>query len=255
MSVRVEIVDFSQVLQQSTSGRSLGDEILGSVVRSGIIAASLIQRDVRAEATSVAGLCDRWFVQPGNDNFVVGLADEDAAGFTEVFFGAPAVREARSLAPVERRVLGTYLTIFLAPIANALDRPISVESALVEAIEPPNNADWLRFGVTFTIDETPLTCAIAVREVRAAGLGSTSTAPSASVEDIAVDAEVALRGIHIAWGALAELAVGDVINCGIAEDQPITAWVANRPAFEGRVTATDEGFVYEITTTNLERIG
>lgn len=250
MGVQVEIVDFSQVLQQSTSGRSLGDEILASVVRSAIIAAAMVSRDVRADATSVPGVCTRWLAQPGNNEFFVGLSDEDAVGFTEVFFGAPPLREARTLSPVERRVLGTHLAVFVAPIAGAVERPISPDSALVDASEPPDSADWVRFGVTFTIDDVALSCTVAARDVRGATPGG-SAVPY--VEDIPVRAEVALRNIHMAWGDLATLRVGDVISCAVAEDQPIKAWVGSRVAFEGRVIALDDEIVYEIQTTYLER--
>ena len=249
----VEIVDFSQVLQQSTSGRSLGDEILASVVRSGIIAGSMVQRDVRADSTSVPGACQRWFAQPGNDAFFVGLSDEDAVGFTEVLFGAPAVRDVRSLSPVERRVLGTHLAIFLAPIAHAVERAIAAEVALVEATEPPDDADWLRFGVSFTIDDVALSCTIAARDRRPAVAGASGNAAVPPVEEIAVDAEVALRNIRMAWGALAGLRVGDVISCAITEDHPINAWVGDRLVFGGQVTAQDDQLVYEIQTTYLER--
>jgi flagellar motor switch/type III secretory pathway protein FliN len=250
---RVEIVDFSQVLQQSTSGRSLGDEILGSVVRAGIIAASLVQRDVRADATTLPAACQRWFSQPGNDNLVVGLTDDDAVAFTEVFFGGPAVVSSRPLAPVERRVLGTYLAIIVAPIASAVDRPIDPDNALAEAVEPPDNADWMRFGVSFAIDEAQLSCTIAVRDVRAAVGASASSSAPPQVEDIPVEAEVSLRNVRMAWGELASLRIGDVINCAVTEDQPIKAYIADRLAFEGRVTATDDAFVYEVLTTYLER--
>jgi flagellar motor switch protein FliM len=251
---RVEIVDFSQVLQQSASGRSLGDEILGAVVRAGIIAASLVQRDVRADATTLPSSCQRWFVQPGNENFVVGLSDEDAVAFTEVFFGGPAIASSRPLAPVERRVLGTYLAMILAPIAGAVERPIDPELALGEWSEPADNADWIRFGVSFAIESTTLSCTVAVRDLRATiGASAASTTPP-QVEDIAVEAEVSLRNIRMAWGDLAALRVGDVINCAVPEDQPIKAFIADRLVFEGQVTATDEAFVYEVLTTHLERL-
>jgi flagellar motor switch/type III secretory pathway protein FliN len=250
---RVEIVDFSQVLQQSTSGRSLGDEILGSVVRAGIIAASLVQRDVRADATTLPASCHRWLAQPGNDNLVVGLSDTDAVAFTEVFFGGPAVSSTRSLAPVERRVLGAYLAIILAPIAAAVERPIDPDVALGEAGEPPDDADWMRFGVSFAIEDAQLSCTIAVRDLRAVGV-TASSAKSPQVEDIAVETEVSLRNVRMAWGQLAALRVGDVINCAVTEDQPIKAFIADRLAFEGRVTATDDAFIYEVSTTYLERL-
>ena len=250
----VEIVDFSQVLQQSTSGRSLGDEILGAVVRAGIIAASLVQRDVRADATTLPASCKRWFAQPGNDNLVVGLSDEDAVGFTEVFFGGPAVTSSRPLAPVERRVLGAYLAIILAPIASAVERPIDPDVALGEWTEPSDNADWMRFGVSFAIEETTLSCTVAVRDLRATVGSSASMSAAPQVEDISVEAEVSLRNVRMAWGDLATLRVGDVINCAVAEDQPIKAYIANRMVFEGRVTATDDAFVYEVLTTHLERL-
>ena len=249
----MEIVDFSQVLQQSTSGRSLGDEILASVVRAGIIAGSMVQRDVRADSTSVPGACQRWLAQPGNDAFVVGLSDEDAVGFTEVFFGAPAVRIARSLSPVERRVLGAHLSIIVAPIANAVERAISPEVALIEVLEPPDDADWLRFGVTFTIDDVALACTVAVRDLRSAMSGFQPGAVVPSVRDIAVDTEVALRNIRMAWGALAGLRVGDVVSCAVTEEQPIKAWVGDNVAFEGQVIARETTLVYEIHTTYLER--
>ncbi len=250
MGVQVEIVDFSQVLQQSTSGHSLGDEILASVVRSAIIASSMVSRDVRADATSVPGACTRWLGQPGNHEFFVGLSSEDAVAFTEVFFGAPPLREARTLSPVERRVLGTHLAVFLAPIAGAVERPITPDSALVDAPEPPEGGDWVRFGVSYTIDDVALSCTIAARGVRGAGPG---TQAGPYVEDIPVQAEVALRGIPIAWGDLATLRVGDVVSCAIAEDEPIKAWVGARVAFAGRVVAHDDELVYEIQTTYLER--
>ena len=251
---RVEIVDFSQVLQQSTSGRSLGDEILGAVVRAGIIAASLVQRDVRADATTLPAACKRWFAQAGNDNLVVGLSDEDAVALTEVLFGGPPVASSRPLAPVERRVLGSYLAIILAPIATAVERPINPDEPLGESSEPPDGADWLRFGVSFSIDDAQVACTVAVRDVRSTIAASASSTASPHVEDIAVEAEVSLRNVRMAWGELASLRVGDVISCGVTEDQPIKAFIADRLAYEGRVTATDDAFVYEIVTTYLERL-
>jgi flagellar motor switch/type III secretory pathway protein FliN len=255
IGVRVEIVDFSQVLQQSTSGRALGDEILAAVVRSGIIAASMVQRDVRAEANTLPSACHRWLVQPGNDDLVIGLSDEDAVAFTEVFFGAPATRIARPLAPVERRVLGTHLAVFLAPIAHAAERPIAPDVALVEGVEPPDDGDWIRFGVEFTIDNTTLSCTIAARELRAASISNPHLgAPVPPVRDIAVDVEFGLRNVRMAWGDIATLKVGDVVTCAVSEDQPIEGWVAHRRVFDGHLTATDDGFVYEILTTYLERV-
>lgn len=244
----MEIVDFSQVLQQSTSGRSLGDEILASVVRAGIIAAAMISRDVRAEASSVPGTCARWMAQPGNPDFVVGLSDEDAAGFTEIFFGAMPLREPRSLSPVERRVLGTHLAVFVSPLANALERPTSPDIALVDVAEPPEGGDWTRFAVTFTIDDVPLAVTIAARDARVTA--QTSSTPF--VDDIPVDAEVALRDITMTWGALATLQVGDVVSCSVAEDQPIRAWVGGGLAFDGKVVAHGNELVYEIRNVYLE---
>lgn len=251
---RVEIVDFSQVLQQSTSGRSLGDEILGAVVRAGIIAASLVQRDVRADATTLPSPCQRWLAQQGNDNLVVGLSDADAVAFTEVFFGGPAVSSSRPLAPVERRVLGAYLAIILAPIAAAVERSIDPEVGLGETGEPPDDADWMRFGVSFAIEDAQLSCTVAVRDLRATVGVAASSANPPQVADIAVETEVSLRNVRMAWGQLASLRVGDVINCAVTEDQPIKAFIADRLAFEGRVTATDDAFIYEVSTTYLERL-
>lgn len=245
----MEIVDFSQVLQQSTSGRSLGDEILASVVRSGIIAAAMISRDVRTEASSVPGTCTRWLAQPGNDDFVVGLSEEDAAGFTEIFFGAYPLRDARTLSPVERRVLGVHLAVFVSPLANAVERPTSPDIALVDVPEPPEGGDWTRFAVTYTIDDVPLAVTIATRDGHTSGrAGSTPV-----LDDIPVEAEVALRNITMTWGALATMKVGDVVSCSVAESQPIRAWIGNGLAFDGHVVAQGHELVYEIRNVYLEQ--
>ena len=100
-----------------------------------------------------------------------------------------------------------------------------------------------------------MACTVAVRDVRSTIGASASNSAPPQVEDIAVEAEVSLRNVRMAWGELASLRVGDVISCGVTEDQPIKAFIADRLAYEGRVTATDDAFVYEVVTTYLERLG
>lgn len=254
MGVGVEIVQFSQVLQQGTGGRPLGDELLAAVVRAGIVTASLVQREVRAEVTAAPGPSRRWFAVPGSEKIAVGLADEDATGFVEMLFGAPVVRVARPLAPIERRVLATHLAPFLAPVALALGHAIDVDSPLVECGEPPAGIDWSRFGVIFTIDGVALSCTIAVQDHAGIGGGEPLQGGSLTVDRILVEAQIALRNIKVTYGELASLRPGDVLACGAREDDLIGAWVDDRLAFEGTVVADDDGLVFHITTNHLEHV-
>jgi hypothetical protein len=251
MGVGVEIIEFSHVLQQGTGGRPLGDELLAAVVRAGIVTASLVQREVRAEVTAAPGPCRRWFAVPGSAQIAVGLADEDATGFVELLFGAPVARVARPLAPIERRVLGTHLAPFLAPVAHTLGHPIDVDTPLVECDEPPASIDWSRFGVIFTIDGISLSCTIAVKDhVRI----ESSSSDGLNVDRILVEAYIALHDIRVTYGELAALQPGDVLTCGVAEDEPIGAWIEDRLAFEGRIVADDDGLAYHITANHLESV-
>ncbi len=252
MGVGVEIVQFSQVLEQGTGGRPLGDELLAAAVRAAIVTASLVQREVRAEVTAAPGPCRRWFAAPGAPEIAIGLGDEDATGFVELLFGAPVVRVSRPLAPIERRVLGMHLPPFLAPVAQVLGQPIDVDATLVECGEPPAGIDWTRFGVIFTVDGVALSCTIAVKDRR--GSRATAATDLLAVDRILVEAQVALHGIRITYGELAALRPGDVLACGVREDDPIDAFVDDRLAFEGRVVAGDDGLAFHITTNHLEHV-
>jgi hypothetical protein len=253
MGVGVEIVEFSQVLQQGTGGRPLGDELLAAVVRAGIVTASLVQREVRAEVTAATGPCRRWFTVPGSAEIAVGLSDEDATGFVELLFGAPVVRVARPLAPIERRVLGTHLAPFLAPVALALGHSIDVDAPLVECGEPPAGIDWTRFGVIFNVEGAALACTIAVQDNRLVGVVPTGS-DSLTIDRIFVEAQVELRHIRVTYGELAALRPGDVLSCGSREDDPIGAWIDDRLAFEGTVIADEDGLVFHIITNHLEHV-